>query len=191
MTFPANAFVYEFLYRGQPPGSAVAPDYHVIVGVPGTDAFGNPTLAYSQPMTPDQAVAGGLALPAVVSGVNTALTAQIATLQAQIASLEAGGAAPAPTPAPTMQLVSTSTPALNGAYAVDSATQQRAAAVSLYIQVNGKFPAAQTALSWPDASGAPHVFPTTAEFQAFATALADFVAALDLGQTPAQPVTIA
>jgi len=35
-----------------------------------------------------------------------------------------------------------------------------------------------------------HVFSTTAEFQAFATAIADAVAALDLGQTPATPVVI-
>jgi hypothetical protein len=94
MTFPANAYVYEFLYRGQPSGSTQAPDYHVIVAVPGTDAFGNPTISYSPAMTPDQATAGGLTLPTIIAGVNTALTAEIATLQAEIASLQAAAATP-------------------------------------------------------------------------------------------------
>jgi hypothetical protein len=88
MTFPSNAYVYEFLYRGQPPGSTQAPDYHVIVAVPGTDVFGDPMLSYSQAMTPEQAGAGGLALPTLIAGINTALTAQIATLQAENATLQ-------------------------------------------------------------------------------------------------------
>ncbi len=87
MTLPANAYVYEFLYRGQPSGSTAAPDYHVIIAIPGTDAFGNPTTAYSQPMTPDQAVAQGLSLPTLIAGINTALTAQITALQSQLAAL--------------------------------------------------------------------------------------------------------
>jgi len=90
MNLPANAYVYEFLYRGQPAGSASAPEYHVIAAVPGTDAFGNSTTAYSAPMTPDQAVAQGLTLPALIAGINTALTAEIASLQAQIAALNTG-----------------------------------------------------------------------------------------------------
>jgi hypothetical protein len=89
MTFPSNAYVYEFLYRGQPPGSTQAPDYHVILAVPGTDAFGNPTLAGSQAMTPDQATAEGFALPTIIAGINTALTAQIGSLQAENATLQA------------------------------------------------------------------------------------------------------
>lgn len=84
MAFPANAYVYEFLYRGQPVGSATPPAYHVIVAVPGTDAFGNPTLALSRPMTPDEATAQGLALPKIISGINTALTAEIASLKIQL-----------------------------------------------------------------------------------------------------------
>lgn len=79
---------------------------------------------------------------------------------------------------------------MNGAYAIDPTSQQKAQAISLYIAVNGKFPAGQSAQAWPDASGAVHSFPTIAEWQAFATAMGDFVAAIDLGQTPAQPVAI-
>ncbi|MGP0058399.1 MAG: hypothetical protein ACLPID_03815 [Beijerinckiaceae bacterium] len=96
-----------------------------------------------------------------------------------------------PAPVTSVQIVSTSVAPPNGTYAIDPATQQKAAAVSLYIQVNGRFPAAQSQLAWPDASGTPHAFPTTASFQAFATVLADFVAARDLGQAQTQPVTIA
>jgi hypothetical protein len=94
------------------------------------------------------------------------------------------------TPITSMQIASTSTPSLNGIYAIDPASQQKVQAISLYIAVNGKFPAGQSAQAWPDASGAVHLFPSTAEWQAFATAMGDFVATLDLGQTPAQPVTI-
>ncbi len=94
MAFPTNAYVYEFLYRGQPAGSTVAPDYHVIVAVPGTDAFGNPTTAYTAPMTPDEAVAGGLTLPTIIAGINTALTAQIVSLQAENAVLQAAQGVP-------------------------------------------------------------------------------------------------
>ncbi len=96
-----------------------------------------------------------------------------------------------PAPITTMQLVSTSTSALNGSYSIDQQTQQNVAAVAEYIAINGKFPDGMTAFPMPDASGTPHSFPTIVLFQAFATAMANFVTALDLGQTPAQPVTIA
>jgi hypothetical protein len=59
-----------------------------------------------------------------------------------------------------------------------------------YVAVNAKFPAGQSAQPWPDVNGTMHQFQTTAQWQAFATAMGDFVAAVDLGQTPAQPVTI-
>jgi hypothetical protein len=89
-----------------------------------------------------------------------------------------------------MQVASTAAPTLNGVYAIDPATQQKVQAISLYIAVNGKFPAGQMALPWPAGGGTLHQFQTTAEWQAFATAMGDFVAAVDLGQTPSQPVTI-
>ncbi len=98
------------------------------------------------------------------------------------------------------QISSSSTPALNGTYAIDPASQQQVAAISLYIQVNGKFPAGETALAWPDASGVTHSFPAMASFQAFATALGDYVTALALAyqatlagsawSPPAMPVVI-
>jgi hypothetical protein len=96
-----------------------------------------------------------------------------------------------PAPITSMQVASTSTPAVNGSYAIDPAAQQKVQAISLYAQINGKFPAGQSAMPWADVSGAAHSFPTIALWQAFATAMADFVTALDLGQKPSQPVTIA
>jgi len=89
-----------------------------------------------------------------------------------------------------VQIASTSTPALDGTYAIDAATQAKVQAIALYIQVNGRFPAGVSALPWPDSAGVPHTFPTTAAFLAFATALGDTVTAIELGQTPAQPVPI-
>jgi hypothetical protein len=79
---------------------------------------------------------------------------------------------------------------VNGNYPIDPASQQKVQAISLYIAVNGRFPASQVTQAWPDAAGAVHQFPTIAQWQAFATAMGDFVAVVDLGQTPAQPVTI-
>jgi hypothetical protein len=92
--------------------------------------------------------------------------------------------------ASAMQLVSTSTPALNGAYSTDPATQQKIQAVAAYVSVNGRFPAGLSVFPWPDVNGTMHNFSTTVEWLAFATAMGDFVTATDLGQTPAQPVTI-
>ena len=121
--------------------------------------------------TPDQ-------LTAAFPGYAGSQAAQAAA-NAQAAALAAGVA-----------VSSTATPALDGVYAIDAATQAKVQAVALYIQVNGRFPAGVSALPWPDAGGTPHTFPTTAAFQAFATALGDYVTALSLGQSPAQPVAI-
>jgi hypothetical protein len=90
----------------------------------------------------------------------------------------------------TIAVNSTSSPALNGSYAFDATTQSKMLAVSLYISVNGKFPAGQTTFPWPDASGAMHSFTTTAQFRSLATALADYATALVIGQAPTAPVTI-
>ncbi len=96
MALPANAYVYEFLYRGQPSGSLVAPSYHVIIACPSQDSFGNATTDHYGPMTPAAAVALGMTLPTIVSAINAALTAQIASLQAQVTALQASNSASAP-----------------------------------------------------------------------------------------------
>lgn len=124
-------------------------------------------------------------------------------------SYSGGSFAPPPAPpAPTLAeqaaamlavgctISSTGTPTLNGTYACTPDGQNKISATALYCQINGKFPGGKTTMVWADAAGAPHTFPTTASFLAFATAIGDFVAALDevmLGQAtalPAQPATI-
>ena len=113
--------------------------------------------------------------------VDTGNTVDLATLNIPTTAL----------PAPTgLQVTSTSTPSINGTYAYDEVTQARINAVSTYIVVNNKFPAGQTQLPWPDAGGTLHLFTTPALFQSFASAVADFVAALDLGGNPPTTVTI-
>ena len=87
-------------------------------------------------------------------------------------------------------VVSAGTPALSGTYAIDAASTANINAVSTYITVNGKFPAGQTSIPWPDIAGAVHVFPSTAAFQAFASAVADWVMKVSLfqmGQASALP----
>lgn len=78
-----------------------------------------------------------------------------------------------------LAITSTATPALNGTYACDDAAQGRMNRVQGFIAANGKFPGGVSALPWPDMVGAIHTFPTTTEFTAFASAVADYVFALD------------
>lgn len=90
----------------------------------------------------------------------------------------------------SVQVNSTSTPAISGNCAFDPVTQSKVMAIALYIQVNGKFPAGQTTFPWPDSSGTMHSFTSTAQFQSLATALADYATALAIGQTPTAPAPI-
>lgn len=94
-------------------------------------------------------------------------------------------APPAPAPAPVCAVTSTGTPSLSGSYAPPTSTQQQQiAAVSLYTQVNpGKFPGGTAAFPWPDASGTPHTFTTSATWLSFASAMADCTLAYLDGQT--------
>jgi hypothetical protein len=114
-------------------------------------------------------------------------------------------APPAPTPAQQAQAAltaglavnSTSTPALNGTYAIDPTSQMKINSVALYVAVNQKFPGGATSYPWLTMSGTASTFPSIAEFDAFATAVADYVAQLDMiiatgaGTLPASSVTIA
>ena len=107
------------------------------------------------------AVSGGALVP-YTAPVQPATLAQQAT-----AALSAGAA-----------VTSAGTPALTGTYDISAVAQGRMAAVSVYILVNSKFPGGATSYAWMDTAGAPHVFPNTAAFQAFATAIADHVSVL-------------
>jgi len=93
---------------------------------------------------------------------------------------------------------STSTPALDGVFAVDEQSQSDINAVSTYIVVNGTFPQGQATTYWADKSGSIHLFPSVSVFQAFATAVANYVDAIEdyqnsggtAGSLPATMVTI-
>jgi len=125
--------------------------------------------------------AGNTALP-----VPAPSAAQVA--QAQYSAAIAAGIA----------VTSTGSPALNGTYAVAPDAQAHLNAVATYIAVNSRFPRGASALTWFDLGGAPHTFTATATFQAFASALADYVtgleetsAAIAAGQTATWPAATA
>ena len=140
-------------------------------------------------------------------------TGAVVCTQAQYANASAwtisGGAIvaatpPAPTPAQLantamgagLAITSTGTPALNGTYAIDNASQGKIAAISAY-SCQRQVPGGVAFVPWIDFNGTAHTFPTTASFQAFATAVADYVAVLDViiasnaGTPPAAAKTIA
>ena len=96
MTLPADTYLYEFLYRGQPAGAAQPPAWHVILARPGQDGFGASLLTLSPAMTPDQAAALGVDLPAVLAAINAAALQRIAKLEAEVARLQPAGPNPAP-----------------------------------------------------------------------------------------------
>lgn len=137
--------------------------------------------------------------------------------QAQIAAVHAVYAAHDPSkPDPNQQLaaaigagcqiVSTSTPTLNGTYALDDVARANITAEALYLQVTqgqgaAKFTNGQTMKDWPDLTGSGHSF-TPAQFIPFAEAIANaydaLLAARDAAMAPGgswvaptQPVTIA
>ena len=85
---------------------------------------------------------------------------------------------------------STSTPAINGLYAIDQPAQLNIAAVTNYILVNNDFPGGVATYPWADLNGNFHVFPTVALFEHWATAIANYVAQLKLYAAGAAGVTL-
>ena len=90
-----------------------------------------------------------------------------------------------------LAITSTSTPALNGVYAIDDATQNKITSVSQYITVNGKFPAGLEAFPMHSPDGAKtYIFSSPTLYQAAASAICDYVAMLTMdsyGQAQAWP----
>lgn len=84
---PEGAYLYEFLWRGRPSGSAEAPAYHVILARDATDGFGGTTTSLSPAMTPDQAAAAGFAMPAILADLNLALVSEASALKVSNAEL--------------------------------------------------------------------------------------------------------
>lgn len=97
-----------------------------------------------------------------------------------------------------LSITSTGTPSLNGTYSLDQTNQNNVSATTTYILLNGTFPGGGTTMSWIDQSGVAHTWPNVAEFKAFATVYANFVAAVALyaasngasGSLPSNQVTI-
>jgi hypothetical protein len=119
---------------------------------------------------------------------------QSTTLDAVIAAHDATKLTPALLIAAGLQIASASTPALNGTYAIDPASQGQITGEALYIQVTtgqgaARFTNGQATKAWIDASGGAHVF-TTAQFISFAEAVAEYVDAVIAGSRPPQPVSI-
>lgn len=75
---------------------------------------------------------------------------------------------------------STSTPAINGLYAIDKSAQFDIDSVTSYVTVNNAFPGHTPAYPWRDLNGQFHTFPSVALFKLWATAIADYVAQLTL-----------
>jgi hypothetical protein len=146
---------------------------------------GNTTQVYSSsrdeyvPLT-DATYLAWLAAGNAPTNIDTAANLAIVLFQADVSGL---------------QITSTSTAALNGIYSVSSEQIQLIEGVCLYILMNSKFPGGSTTMNWPDIDGAIHTFPSTAVFQAFATAIADYVNGIRQyinsgGTLPSSSVTI-
>lgn len=124
-------------------------------------------------------------LTSAFPGYAAAIAAQ--TLVASAAAALAAGFA----------VVSTGTPAISGTYPFSASWQNKITAVEVYVLKNGTFPGGVSEYGWLDTAGAPHVFPNVTVWGTWATAYADYVAALDqiiargTGTLPTQPVTIA
>jgi len=97
-----------------------------------------------------------------------------------------------------IQLMSTSTPALNGTYSTSATSITNVNAVATYILINNAFPGGLGTMPWYDVNGTGHTFPSIAEFKLFATAFANFVALVqlyadsngDIGPLPSNQITI-
>ena len=95
---------------------------------------------------------------------------------------------------------STGTPAINGTYAIDQASQGKLTSEQVYIATKGSFTNGLASRSWPDANGTFHTFTSVTLFTNMAVAIAQYVDALatalavvQAGGTwtaPAQPAAI-
>ena len=98
-----------------------------------------------------------------------------------------------------LTITSTGTPAVNGTYACDATSVSNFNAVETYVLRNSTFPGPASQQAWVTQTGAVVVIPNTTVFNEIATAIANYVALVQLyaysgGQTgslPASSVTIA
>jgi hypothetical protein len=81
-------FLYEFLYRGRPPGSAEAPAWHVVLGQHVMPPGGTePQFVASGALTPAQAEAAGFPLSAAIGEINASALAERDAAMAALAAL--------------------------------------------------------------------------------------------------------
>jgi hypothetical protein len=146
------------------------------------------------------AAAGLTGLPFSWSPDGT-LTFMPAMTSAEISAVEAVYAAHNPaTPDPIaaanalvvagIPIVSTSTPALNATYAIDTASKTVIDGIYSGIKDGDGLPGGGATFNYPDIVGAPHAF-SAATFPGFAKAVRDYLYAISQGSVPATPVTIA
>ena len=165
------------------------------VGSPIVDGYGVGSHVYGEP--PATLPAGQIACtqaqaqnPSAWQVVNGSIVAKPPTLAQQAEALIAGG----------LTISSTSTPALNGTYAVASGVpfgREDIGTEAQFVSTFSEFTNGTTTLQWPLIDGKTFVtFPTTASFMAFAKAAAQFyaackaVAATGVGTLPPATATI-
>lgn len=81
MALPTDPYIYEFLYRGQPPGSPREPGWHLIIAQEGVGANGEPTHT-ERVFNMAQAETAKLGLPAIIATLNGAALAEVDRLRA-------------------------------------------------------------------------------------------------------------
>lgn len=124
--------------------------------------------------------------------------ARVVAWLAQQSNIASVGAAVATAIRNGINITSTSTPSLNGNYSISDRSVANVANVTTYILKNSKFPAGVSEMPWADTAGQMHEFPDIATFENFATAFADFVAAVqvyadslgDVGAIPTNNIVI-
>lgn len=84
----ASPYFYEFLYRGRPPGGKEEPNWHIMLGADGIDAFKRP-FHDEVVLNSSQAAAAGWALPAVIAAINTDILQENERFRTKISELEA------------------------------------------------------------------------------------------------------
>lgn len=89
-----------------------------------------------------------------------------------------------------LQIVSTSTPSLNGTYGIGSAEQQNISGIAAGIASRNRLPGGGATFNYGDASGTLHAF-NGPNFLNLASAVEDYLYALEQGSAPTQPITIA
>lgn len=113
--------------------------------------------------------------------------------------LASGGVIDAFTPAPVnplaailangIQIISTSTPALNASYDISDAQTQIITGIAAGIAARNRLPGGGATFNYPDIAGNQHAFGAS-DFLNFASAVEDFRYSLSQGVIPALPVTI-